>query len=188
MSSDDDATIELRVIALVRACASGDREAVGVLTSGVDPEDYARMFRTLLHRAALDMVGKGLRERLVSGEPLDDDGNWSWVEMVNPVADQMVAEVLEHYTGPDGWYSEMQMRSAGKPVKLADPQDYGLTAADLHAVADRLYDAGDVRLDPMNDVSQRFGMIRSRLRGLADAIGEDEHEQPPKGGRPWKKK
>jgi len=51
-----------------------------------------------------------------------------------------------------------------------DPRDYGLTAADLRAAADRLYDHDDPRLDPMQDVSARFGLIRSRLRGLADAI------------------
>lgn len=51
-----------------------------------------------------------------------------------------------------------------------DPRDFGLTAADLRAVADRLYDAGDTRLEPMRDVSARFGMIRSHLRSLADAI------------------
>jgi hypothetical protein len=53
-----------------------------------------------------------------------------------------------------------------------DPRDFGLLAEDLRAVADRLYDAGDPRLDPMDHVSARFGTIRSRLRGLADAIEE----------------
>jgi hypothetical protein len=51
-----------------------------------------------------------------------------------------------------------------------DPRDFGLTADDLRAVADRLYDVGDSRLDPLQDVSARFGMIRSHLRNLADAI------------------
>jgi hypothetical protein len=51
-----------------------------------------------------------------------------------------------------------------------DPRDYGLTAADLRAVADRLYDASDPRLEPISDTSVRFGRVRSRLRALADAI------------------
>lgn len=51
-----------------------------------------------------------------------------------------------------------------------DPREFGLTAADLRAAADRLYDAGDQRLEPMTQVSARFGRIRSRLRSLADAI------------------
>jgi hypothetical protein len=53
-----------------------------------------------------------------------------------------------------------------------DPREFGLTADDLDAVADRLYDVGDVRLRPMTGVSERFGMVRSHLRGLADAIRE----------------
>jgi hypothetical protein len=44
----------------------------------------------------------------------------------------------------------------------------GLTAADLDAVAGRLYDPGDPRLAPMDDVSARFGKIRSRLRDITD--------------------
>lgn len=51
-----------------------------------------------------------------------------------------------------------------------DPRQFGLSADDLDAVADRLYDPGDKRLEPMADVSARFGIIRSRMRGLADAI------------------
>ena len=61
----------------------------------------------------------------------------------------------------------------GTPARTEDPRDYGLTAVDLCAVADRLYDAGDSRLEPMRDVSARFGHIRSRLRGLADAIDQE---------------
>lgn len=63
-----------------------------------------------------------------------------------------------------------------------DPRDYGLTAADLYAAADRLYDTGDPRLDPMRDVSARFGHIRSRLRALADAIDHGEHTDDPASG------
>ena len=51
-----------------------------------------------------------------------------------------------------------------------DPREFGLTADDLRAAADRLYDATDQRLEPMTQVSARFGHIRSRLRSLADAI------------------
>ena len=53
-----------------------------------------------------------------------------------------------------------------------DPREFGLNADDLDAVADRLYDPGDKRLEPMADVSARFGMIRSHIRSLADAIRE----------------
>lgn len=51
-----------------------------------------------------------------------------------------------------------------------DPRDYGLTAADLRAAADRLYDHDDTRLDHMHNASVTFGRTRSRLRSLADAI------------------
>lgn len=54
-----------------------------------------------------------------------------------------------------------------------DPRQFGLSADDLDAVADRLYDPGDKRLEPMADVSARFGMTRSHIRGLADAIRDD---------------
>lgn len=53
-----------------------------------------------------------------------------------------------------------------------DPRDFGLTADVIRTIADRLYDAGDPRLDPMKRVSVRFGEVRSRLRALADAIEE----------------
>jgi hypothetical protein len=55
-----------------------------------------------------------------------------------------------------------------------DPRDYGLTAADLRAAADRLYAPDDPRLDRIrwaHATQVRYGDIRSRLRGLADAIG-----------------
>ena len=56
-----------------------------------------------------------------------------------------------------------------------DPREFGLTAADLHAAADRLYPPGDPRLDlcaGSQAEAVRFGVIRSRLRGLADAMDE----------------
>jgi hypothetical protein len=58
-----------------------------------------------------------------------------------------------------------------------DPRDFGLTAADLRTAADRLYQPGDSRLDRVEatgDVTAEFGRIRSRLRGLADAIDPEE--------------
>lgn len=67
--------------------------------------------------------------------------------------------------------------SEAHAVLAEDSRDYGLTAADLHAAADRLYPPDDPRLDGidwMHDAAARFGRIRSRLRGLADAI--DSHE------------
>jgi hypothetical protein len=60
-----------------------------------------------------------------------------------------------------------------KRAEAEDPRDHGLTAEDLHAVADRLYDPDDSRLEAMTRVSVKFNTIRSRLRALADAI-----EQP----------
>jgi hypothetical protein len=56
-----------------------------------------------------------------------------------------------------------------------DPRDFGLTAADLRLAADRLYQQGDERLEQEDlspDEAGRYGSIRSRLRGLADAIEE----------------
>jgi hypothetical protein len=53
-----------------------------------------------------------------------------------------------------------------------DPRDFGLTAEDLRAVADRLYDLDDPRLEHEDRISERYGLIRSRLRSLADAIEE----------------
>lgn len=56
-----------------------------------------------------------------------------------------------------------------------DPRDFGLTAADLHLAADRLYQQGDERLgheDLSLDEAGHYGIVRSRLRGLADAIEE----------------
>ena len=55
-------------------------------------------------------------------------------------------------------------------IDRCDPREFGLNAADLDSVADRLYDIDDTRLDPMINVSSHFGTIRSRLRSLADAI------------------
>lgn len=57
-----------------------------------------------------------------------------------------------------------------------DLADFGLTAADLRAAADRLYAPGDQRLDPIDwthDVQVRYGVIRSRMRSMADALDED---------------
>ncbi len=54
-----------------------------------------------------------------------------------------------------------------------DPRDYGLTADDLRAAADRLYAPDDSRLDAIewtHAAQVRYGRIRSRLRSLADAI------------------
>ena len=62
-----------------------------------------------------------------------------------------------------------------------DPREFGLTATDLRAAADRLYAPADTRLDPLEwtgDQQARFGQIRSRLRGLADAI---DSGQPGRG-------
>jgi hypothetical protein len=58
-------------------------------------------------------------------------------------------------------------------MSTEDPREYGLTAADLRTAADRLYPPGDPRLDPVahtHEVAVPFGRIRTRLRGLADAI------------------
>jgi len=63
----------------------------------------------------------------------------------------------------------------GKQVE--DPREYRLTAADLRDAADRLYVPGDPRLDPIewtHDTQVRYGLIRSHLRGLADAIDREE--------------
>lgn len=54
-----------------------------------------------------------------------------------------------------------------------DPRDYGLTAADLRAAADRLYAPDDPRLDAIewtHETQVRYGQIRSHLSALADAI------------------
>jgi len=54
-----------------------------------------------------------------------------------------------------------------------DPRDFGLTADDLRAAADHLYEAADTRMPRAGWTHKkqvRFGQIRSRLRSLADAI------------------
>lgn len=54
-----------------------------------------------------------------------------------------------------------------------DPREFGLTAADLRDAADRLYAPVDDRLgrlDWTHGMQARYGQIRSRLRGLADAV------------------
>jgi hypothetical protein len=56
-----------------------------------------------------------------------------------------------------------------------DPRAFGLTADDLRDAADRLYPPDDPRLDVLDwthSTASRYGLIRSRLRGLADAIEE----------------
>jgi hypothetical protein len=56
---------------------------------------------------------------------------------------------------------------------MADPREFGLTAADLRAAADLMYSRDDDRLAAMewNHAAQvRTGRIRSRLRAMADAI------------------
>jgi hypothetical protein len=66
-------------------------------------------------------------------------------------------------------------------VMSEDPRDYGLTAADLRTAADRLYQPGDPRLcrcAGSHAEAARFGLIRSRLRGLADAIDGAEIPGP----------
>ncbi len=78
-----------------------------------------------------------------------------------------------------------------------DPRGFGLTAADLRTAADRLYEPGDDRLDQIDwthDTQVRYGQIRSRLRGLADAIepimtgdpepghGREDQDQPAESG------
>lgn len=64
-------------------------------------------------------------------------------------------------------------------MTVNDLRDFGLSAEDLHLAADRLYQAGDSRLDPENGThaeAVRYGRIRTRLRRLADAISEPETE------------
>jgi hypothetical protein len=89
------------------------------------------------------------------------------------------------HAGPDGApclgfiYGGMII-ATGKPWPPGeeadhDPREYGLTAADLRDASDLLYAPGDPRLDeePVtwdHAAQVRFGGIRSRLRGLADAI------------------
>ena len=54
-----------------------------------------------------------------------------------------------------------------------DPRDFGLIADDLRIAADHLYDVTDARLNRAEWTHERqvqYGRIRSRLRGLADAI------------------
>ena len=58
-----------------------------------------------------------------------------------------------------------------------DPRDFGLTAADLRAAADRLYPPADPRLGRAAGTwgeAAGFGRIRSRLRDLADAIDPED--------------
>ncbi|HET9969825.1 MAG TPA: hypothetical protein VFQ68_16440 [Streptosporangiaceae bacterium] len=74
-----------------------------------------------------------------------------------------------------------------------DPCDYGLTAADLREAADLLYEPGDRRAAPSpwtHDQQVRRGQIRSRLRGLADALdagltGHGEAGQGPPSPTSW---
>jgi hypothetical protein len=65
---------------------------------------------------------------------------------------------------------------------MADPREFGLTAADLRAAADLMYGPGDDRLPAMkwNHAAQvKAGRIRSRLRAMADAIeGADAVDVP----------
>ena len=59
---------------------------------------------------------------------------------------------------------------------MNDPREFGLSAEDLHAAADRLYAPGDDRLDVLtwdHEMQVRYGLIRSHLRGLADALDGD---------------
>jgi hypothetical protein len=68
-----------------------------------------------------------------------------------------------------------------------DPREFGLTAADLRAAADRLYEPGDDRLDRIgwtHGTQARYGQIRSRLRSLADAIEPDEPAEPEPEDQP----
>lgn len=58
-----------------------------------------------------------------------------------------------------------------------DPREFGLTAADLRTAADQLYPPADPRLGRTAGTwgeAAQFGRIRSRLRGLADAIDPQE--------------
>jgi hypothetical protein len=57
--------------------------------------------------------------------------------------------------------------------RAVDPREFGLTAADLNDAADLIYAPGDSRLDRVkwDQAAQvRYGQIRSRLRGLAEAL------------------
>jgi hypothetical protein len=78
--------------------------------------------------------------------------------------------------------AHLQLEGAREPVDNfqgdLDPREFGLSAGELDAVADRLYDPGDKRLDPMADVSARFGKTRSRIRAIADALRDNS---PGKG-------
>lgn len=62
-----------------------------------------------------------------------------------------------------------------------DPAEYGLSAADLHDTAARLYPPTDPRFEPLDWTfaeQARYGQIRSRLRAMADAL---EGRQAPVG-------
>ena len=96
---------------------------------------------------------------------------------VPPQAITAAADVMPGLTREHAIQVATEALEAAAPHLAAyDPRDFSLTASDLRAVADRLYDCADSRLDPMDDVSARFGPIRSHLRGLADAL--DEEAQP----------
>jgi hypothetical protein len=62
-----------------------------------------------------------------------------------------------------------------RPLELELPGEW--TADELHAIADALYPPGDERLDPRAwtwTVCSQVGRLRSRLRGLADELEEDD--------------
>jgi hypothetical protein len=76
-----------------------------------------------------------------------------------------------------GWMGQCQVCECAmfRHAQPEDPRDYGLTAGDLRDAAGRLYPPGDPRLDVIDwthATAARYGLIRSRLRGLADAIGD----------------
>ena len=97
-------------------------------------------------------------------------------EAVQAAVDAVMASRHLRSEGSQRWARQAVVvaLSAAAPLMAAcDPRDFGLAGEDLRSVADRLYDCADSRLDPMHDVSVRFGQIRSRLRGLADALDQE---------------
>lgn len=69
------------------------------------------------------------------------------------------------------WLAERKLT-----VPAAAIADFGLTADDLNDAADLLYEVDDARRSDFewtHGAQTRFGQIRSRLRGMADALAAE---------------
>jgi hypothetical protein len=109
------------------------------------------------------------RRDFLSVETVDrPGGGWDVVLRI----DGTYSPPAEDRTGTVEYFERWLVRVLTAPD--LDPRSFGLTAADLHRLADAAYPQGNDRgeAEGGHEAAASLGVLRSRLRSLADALDE----------------